>query len=417
MSTERTEVEAPLDCVEMSDLLVGLLAGAILAGGVGALIHLGHRRQLRDLAVDVERAQEALRTEQRTSRDDREVQDLILSSMEEGVLLFDRRERAVFANAAAAAHLASPPADIGALLPIDLQKAARRAGFTGAVVRVVVETGTPSRWLRATAMPVGDDGSVLLVLRDVTEARRIDEVRRDFVANASHELKTPAAAIQAGAETIRSVATEDPEAVERFAVQLERDASRLSRIVADLLDLSRLEAGSTLDDRPRLDLIVRDEAQRFREPADAADLTLTVDAPEVTAVRGSTRDLSLLVRNLIDNAVRYTGPGGTVLVQLSTEDGLVRLVVQDDGVGIPSRDIPRVFERFYRVDRARSRDTGGTGLGLAIVRHVAENHGGTVTATSELGRGTRLEVRFPVPGPRDPGTPLREEPAPDTSTA
>jgi signal transduction histidine kinase len=382
----------------MEDLVVGLLAGSVLVGGVALVLVLRHARRSARLAAAVERAEDALRSQQRTSREDRQVQDLILASMEEGVLLFDRRERAVFANAAAESHLGAAPVDVAALLPIDLQKAARRASYTGAVVRVVVETGTPSRWLRATARPVGDDGSVLLVVGDITEARRIDEVRRDFVANASHELKTPAASIQAAAETIRSASTDDPAAVRRFAAQLERDAFRLSRIVADLLDLSRLETGSDLDDRPRLDAIVREEAQRFRRTAADAGLTLTVDAPEVPALRGSTRDLSLLVRNLIDNAIRYTKSGGTVLVQVSADVGLVRLHVQDDGVGIPSRDLPRVFERFYRVDRARSRDTGGTGLGLAIVRHVTENHGGTIRVTSELGRGTTFDVRLPVPG-------------------
>jgi len=382
----------------MMDLLIGALAGAVVAGAVGLGLHLRHVRRLTGLAADVERARDELRTQQRTSREDREVQDLILASMEEGVLLFDRRERAVFANAAAVSHLGVSPADVASLLPTDLQRAARRAGYTGALVRVVVESGAPSRWLRATAMPVGEDGSVLLVVRDITEARRIDEVRRDFVANASHELKTPAAAIQAAAETIRSAAADDPAAVRRFASQLERDAFRLSRIVADLLDLSRLETGSDLDDRPRLDVIVREEALRFRDVAEETGLTLVLDVADVPAVRGSTRDLSLLVRNLIDNAMRYTKAGGTVVVQVSASDDRVRLHVRDDGVGIPTRDLSRVFERFYRVDRARSRDTGGTGLGLAIVRHVTENHGGTVRVASELGRGTRFDVALPLPG-------------------
>jgi two-component system sensor histidine kinase SenX3 len=379
----------------MRDLLVGVLLGLVVAGAATLLVHRGNARRLERLAVGLERAEEALRDQQRTSREDRQVQDLILGSMEEGVLLFDREERTEFSNAAAQTHLGAIPADVAALLPTDLQKASRRAGFTGAVVRAVVETGTPSRWLRATAMPVGEDGSVLLVIRDVTEARRLDEVRRDFVANASHELKTPAASIQAAAETIRSAAADDPAAVPRFAEQLERDAYRLSRIVADLLDLSRLETGSDLDDRPRLDAIVREESQRFREPVASAGLTLTVDAPDVPAVRGSGRDLSLLVRNLIDNAVRYTKAGGSVVVRVDATDDHVRLVVTDDGAGIPSRDLPRVFERFYRVDRARSRDTGGTGLGLAIVRHVTENHGGTVHVSSELGRGSTFEVLLP----------------------
>ena len=382
----------------MGELLIGIAIGGALAGCVAAALRLRQAGRESRLAADVERAEAALRSERETSREEREVQDLILASMEEGVLLFDRRERAVFANAAAESHLGTAPADVAALLPIDLQKAARRAGYTGTVVRVIVETGTPSRWLRAVASPVGDDGSVLLVVRDVTEARRIDEVRRDFVANASHELKTPAASIQAAAETIRSAAVDDPAAVQRFATQLERDAFRLSRIVADLLDLSRLETGSDLGERTRLDTIVREEARRFADAAAEAELTLTVDAVDVPAVRGSARDLSLLVRNLIDNAIRYTRPGGTVVVQVAATETQVVLGVRDDGVGIPSRDLPRIFERFYRVDRARSRDTGGTGLGLAIVRHVSENHGGTVHVESELGRGTAFEVRLPLPG-------------------
>lgn len=388
----------------MGNVLLGVLIGALGAGAAALILHLRSSTRATRLTAEVERAGDLLRDQQRTSREERQVQDLILGSMEEGVLLFDGRERTVFANAAATSHLGATPADAGALLPIDLQKASRRAGSTGAVVRVAVETGAPSRWLRATAMPVGDDGSVLLVIRDVTEARRIDEVRRDFVANASHELKTPAASIQAAAETIRSAATDDPDAVPRFARQLELDAHRLSRIVADLLDLSRLETGSDLNERLRLHTVVREEARRFREPAARSGLTLTVDTPDVPAVRGSARDLSLLVRNLIDNAIRYTKPGGHVRVAITADEDHVHLTVSDEGVGIPSRDLPRVFERFYRVDRARSRDTGGTGLGLAIVKHVTENHGGTVRVTSELGRGTTFDVRLPALG-RDVETP------------
>jgi two-component system, OmpR family, sensor histidine kinase SenX3 len=402
----------------MENVLLGVLIGALGAGAAALAVHLRGTNRATQLTAEVERAEDLLRDSERTSFEERQVQDLILGSMEEGVLLFDRRERTMFANAAAERHLSTIPADAGALLPTDLQKAARRAGYTGAVVRVAVETGTPSRWLRATAMPVGDDGSVLLVIRDVTEARRIDEVRRDFVANASHELKTPAAAIQAAAETIRSAAHDDPEAVPRFARQLELDAYRLSRIVADLLDLSRLETGSDLSEGLRLHVVVREEAQRFREPAAQAGLTLTVDAPDVPAVRGSARDLSLLVRNLIDNAIRYTKGGGNVAIRIAASDDHVRLTVSDEGVGIPSRDLPRVFERFYRVDRARSRDTGGTGLGLAIVKHVTENHGGTVRVASELGRGSTFEVRLPTLLRQGDGTqpgdgePDRSDPSP-----
>jgi two-component system sensor histidine kinase SenX3 len=194
---------------------------------------------------------------------------------------------------------------------------------------------------------------------------------------------------------------EDPSAVPRFAEQLQRESLRLSRIVADLLDLSRLESGSDPADPVRLDAVVREECARSDDLVKSAGITLAVTAEVVPAVRGSARDLALLVRNLVDNAVRYTKPGGTVHVQLQAAHEEVILTVTDDGIGIPSRELSRVFERFYRVDRARSRETGGTGLGLAIVKHVAENLGGTVNVQSELGTGSTFEVRLPAyaPGP------------------
>jgi signal transduction histidine kinase len=278
-----------------------------------------------------------------------------------------------------------------------MRSAVERAAAERAPASSEAEVGA-SRWLRGSAVPVHADGSVLLVIRDVTEARRLEAVRRDFVANASHELKTPAATIQAAAETIRRAATDDPSVVPRFAGQLEGEAIRLSRIVGDLLDLSRLESGSELDDVVALDAVLRDESERFEDPAAEAGVKLTVSPNGPARVRGSARDLALLVRNLVDNAIRYTPAGGSVEVALTKDNDEAVLTVSDTGVGIPTRDLPRVFERFYRVDRARSRETGGTGLGLSIVRHVVENHGGRVSVDSELGRGTRFEVRLPAAG-------------------
>jgi signal transduction histidine kinase len=341
-------------------------------------------------------AEQALEARERTSAGDRRVQDVILSSMEEGVLLFDPGGRRVFANQALDRHLGTTPESADELLPLDLQRAVRRAGYVGDVVRVEVDTGSPTRWLRGTALPVGDDGTVLLVIRDVTDARRLDAVRRDFVANASHELKTPVASIRAAAETLRDGAIDDPPAAHRFTEQLEREALRLSRIVSDLLDLSRLESGSDLGEHVRLDAVVTEELHRMQDEAVAAGVTLTMHADGVASIEGSARDLALLARNLIDNAIRYTPVGGSVTVEIVAGDEGVLLRVADTGLGIPQRDLPRIFERFYRVDRARSRETGGTGLGLAIVRHVAENHGGTVAVSSELGRGTTFEVRLPA---------------------
>ncbi len=379
----------------MKAALVVIVPPAIAALVSAWLVRRSLSKRLDAELARVARAEDALRLQQRHTEEDRAVQDLILSSMEEGVLLFDRDGRAVFANAPLDRHLGPAPTDVRGLLPLELQKAVRRTARSGTPSRVVTEVGAPTRWVRASCAPMGGDGSVLVVVRDVTQARRLDAIRRDFVANASHELKTPAASIQAASETLLHAATEDPAAVPRFAIQLDREARRLSRIVADLLDLSRLEAGSELADVVHLDAILREEAQRLHEQLRLADVALAVRTDESPALRGSPRDLSLLVRNLLDNAVNYTKPGGRVTASVTHDDGRVELRVTDTGIGIPSRDLPRIFERFYRVDRARSRETGGTGLGLAIVKHVADNHGGAVRVASELGRGTTFVVVIP----------------------
>ncbi len=315
--------------------------------------------------------------------------------MQEGVLLFGADGTTTFANPAVERHLGTRPASIDGVLPLGLRDAAGKALAERTVTTTEAETGSPARVLRGTAVPTAD-GSVVVVVRDVTQTRRMEQTRRDFVANASHELKTPAASIQAAAETIRTAASEDPSVVPRFAAQVEREAARLARIVSDLLDLSRLESGSELDEAVALDAVVRDESERFEDPAAEAGVSLAVEAEHVPRVRGSARDLALLVRNLVDNAIRYTRPGGRVEVGLGGRNDEVVLTVLDTGLGIPSRDLPRIFERFYRVDRARSRETGGTGLGLSIVKHVVENHGGTIDVQSELGQGTRFEVRLPA---------------------
>jgi two-component system, OmpR family, sensor histidine kinase SenX3 len=362
--------------------------GAVLGNRRGRSELIDARRQATDVSAELVRRDAS-------AREQRAVQDMILDSMQEGVLLLDAGLETAFANAALERHLGSRPTSVTQLYPLDLREGVRQVASSTVPTTVEVERSAPSRWLRITATPAGD-GSVLIVVTDITDARRIDAVRRDFVANASHELKTPAASIQAAAETLRAVVDEDPEAAPRFAVQLEREALRLSRIVADLLDLSRLESGSELGDRVRLDALVREEAERYGEQARESGVRLRVEAPGAATVGGSARDLSLLVRNLIDNAIRYTPTGGSVEVSVRPDGETVTLDVRDTGVGIPARDLPRIFERFYRVDRARSRETGGTGLGLSIVRHVVENHGGSVSVESELGVGTTFTVRLPT---------------------
>jgi two-component system phosphate regulon sensor histidine kinase PhoR len=330
--------------------------------------------------------------------EERRARDAILSALDEGVVLFDREGTVLYQNDQARRVLGPSVTHARNISAPALREAVAQATEGEAAGMVEVVIGPRSRTIQATAEAVPSEGQVLMVLRDVTEARMVDAVRRDFVANASHELKTPVASIRALAETISSASEEDPLAVPRFAVQLDREAIRLARIISDLLDLSRLEGETGSRSELRFDLLVEREAGQFADSARQAELSFAVTAGSPVTVTGSERDLGLLVRNLVDNAVQYTRPGGRVDISVRSEGHDAVVEVRDTGPGIPRKDQTRVFERFYRVDRARSRETGGTGLGLSIVKHVAENHGGTVTIESELGRGSIFTVRLPSAG-------------------
>jgi signal transduction histidine kinase len=326
---------------------------------------------------------------------DRDQLQQILGTMEEGVVLTGDGERVRFANPAARRMLGATPETLRTLTPASLRILVEEVLATKGPAEREIETGLPIRNLLATGIPLREAGGVLVVLRDVTAARRVEAMRRDFVADASHELKTPVAAIQAAAETLKRALRDDPEAAARFAGQLRSESARLSRLVSDLLDLSRLESERPVFELVRFDLLAREEAARLDDSAREAGVTLEVAARPLT-VSGSTKDLALLVGNLLENAVRYTPSGGRVRLEVGSADGSVLLSVEDTGIGISSRDLPRIFERFYRVDRARSRATGGTGLGLSIARHVAEQHGGRIEAESELGRGSTFQVWLPL---------------------
>jgi two-component system, OmpR family, phosphate regulon sensor histidine kinase PhoR len=371
--------------------------GRMSAGDLGARVDPEDTRELSLLATTLNHLASDLGERIDRARDERQRLDRILSTMEEGVVLVDPDETVGYANHAARRLLGREqgPSQARELTPPGIRLLLERARTGGKAAEDEVEIGRPRRLLRATAIPLEPRGQVLLVLRDVTEFRRVEAMRRDFVADASHELKTPVASIRATAETVRTAIDEDPAAAARFADRLHRESVRLARIVSDLLDLSRLETERPGLEPVRLDRVVEEEAARLRDEARAAGVTLNATSEPAT-VQGSPKDLALLVRNLLDNAIRYTERGGSVLVEAAPRDGRAVVSVADTGAGIPSRDLPRIFERFYRVDRARSRETGGTGLGLSIARHVAEQHGGRIEASSELGRGSVFLVTLPL---------------------
>jgi two-component system phosphate regulon sensor histidine kinase PhoR len=321
--------------------------------------------------------------------------EVVLGAIPQGTILFEGDDRIIYSNTAARQILGVLPEALGGFTPLQLQMAVREARKSGSQVIKVVEHGKPVRILRGTATPFSEDDRVLLVIVDITERERTDSVRRDFVANASHELKTPVATIIASAEALQISLSRGDSSAEKFAATIERSARQLDRLVTDLLDLSRLEK-ETPDLVPvRLDLLVMDEVERVGERAASQGIRLDPEC-EHTTVMGSRRDLAIAVRNLLDNAIRHTPTGGSVDVSLARDGDSAVLRVTDTGEGIPTRDLQRVFERFYRVDSARSRGTGGTGLGLSIVRHVVESHGGSVWAESELARGSVFTVSLPI---------------------
>ena len=244
---------------------------------------------------------------------------------------------------------------------------------------------------------VGGGGLVLLLVEDQTERRRVEEVRRDFVANTSHELKTPVGALALLAETIEDAA-DDPEAVRRFAGRMRQEANRLTNLVQDMITLSRIQAAEPIPDPAPVDLdaVVAEALDRGRMKATARGIELALKGTRRLTVLGDDELLVTALRNLLDNAVAYSPEKTRVVVSTRLVGHTVELSVADQGIGIPERDLERIFERFYRVDPARSRVTGGTGLGLAIVKHVTAAHGGKVTVTSREGAGSTFTLRLPV---------------------
>ena len=240
---------------------------------------------------------------------------------------------------------------------------------------------------------------VIAILHDITDLERLERVRRDFVANVSHELRTPLAAIHGYAETLLRGALEDKENNRKFVEIIQAHAVRLNNIAADLLVLSELESGERLPPSERIPVREAIEAALRSVEPEARIRAVTVRRGEITAesVSGQRIRLEQAMVNLLDNAIKFNKPGGEVRIEAPpSAEGKIRICVADNGIGIPSDDLPRVFERFYRVDKARSREVGGTGLGLSIVKHVVERMGGSVAVESELGKGSNFMIELPA---------------------
>jgi two-component system sensor histidine kinase SenX3 len=314
-----------------------------------------------------------------------------LDALPIGVVLADRSGQTLVENIAARTYHGHAAVLVSEAVERHLRRAIR--GLASA--QNVEFIGPPRTVLAVHAIPL-EDGGALVTVDDVSERARLDAVRTDFVANISHELKTPVGALAVLAEALADV--DDPAAARRLADKMVEEAHRASRTIDDLLELSRTElGGAAAKDVVIVERVVDDAVERSRAGAERHSINVRVShGPGDLRVVGSHRQLVSAVANLIDNAVKYSDADSDVVVESRRQNGSVEIIVTDTGVGIPARDIDRIFERFYRVDRARSRDTGGTGLGLSIVRHVATNHSGEVTVQSREGEGSIFTMRVPA---------------------
>jgi len=322
----------------------------------------------------------------------------LLDEISEGVLVLDKRLRPTLLNAAAERILGiqgvEPP---GRVPSEEVLVVARRAREEAAEVEELLTLWFPTRsTIRTRALPV-EGGSILVILDDVTEESLSQKIRKDFVAHASHELKSPVAGLQTLAEAVHQAADNDPQTVERFSLKMMAEATRLGRLISDLLDLSRLEDAAPVPDLAAdLSTVAEKELAQVRAAAEDKRMHLRPSIEPGVWVKGDEQQLGLMIGNLLENAIRYTGDGGTIEMSVKLQGTSAIVAVTDNGIGIPLEAQGRVFERFYRVDRARSRDRGGTGLGLAIVKHVVELHQGEVSVRSELGEGSTFTAVVPA---------------------
>jgi two-component system phosphate regulon sensor histidine kinase PhoR len=375
----------------------GDLATRTRVAGDDELAELG--RALDAMAHDLSKTLEELRGE-------RDQLSGILTSMREGVLMLDSEGRVAHINPALRQMLLLPAESSGKLLLEVIRHAelkalldSARRGRKSAAGEIEIGGLKPRRLLVHVAPLEGRGPSLLAVFWDVTDMRRLETVRRDFVANVSHELRTPVTAIRSAAETLQAALSRDPDAARQFVEIIERNAERLHALVEDLLDLSRIESRELRLTLEPLALanVVEQVLALFEERAQKRSVRLvqavSTDLPRVRADR---RALEQLLSNLVDNAVKYGGDGAEVRVRAELGNATVRLIVEDDGPGIEERHLARVFERFYRVDAGRSRELGGTGLGLSIVKHLTEAMGGSVGVESVPGEGSKFSVTLPA---------------------
>ena len=281
----------------------------------------------------------------------------------------------------------------------NLVRAVRRSGIqqdaTMELPRGPIGGGTHDLLVRVTSM--GDAGLIAVLIFDDSEMRRLDSIRRDFVANISHELKTPIGALSILSEAVLD-ASNDPQAISKFASRMQAESKRLSELVQEIINLSRLQDDDPLKNGKLIDIseVITEAIDQSRLNAERRKITIFFEAFDEAQILGDRSQVGMAINNLIENAINYSPDSTRVTVTSKINDQIAEIAVSDQGIGIPEKDLERIFERFYRVDPARSRMTGGTGLGLSIVKHIANNHGGDVSLWSVENAGSTFTIRFPL---------------------
>jgi len=387
-----------------------LAARAVEGGDLNARVYPTGRDELSALGHTFNRMTEQLADSLRSARSETARLTTLLEGMSEGVLAIDAGERVSFLNRTAREILglgdrsAVEGRHVFELVrdPRILTIAQRAAEDRTPTEAEIVQEGPPRRILLVHARPVGEENSdTILVISDRSRMRRLERMRSDFVSNVSHELRTPLASIAAAVETLEDEdARTDPDTGARFVSMIKRNVRRLEALLNDILALSRLESRPETLRRVPVDLaaLVRVSGDELQERARAASLKLNVRGERRVTVLGDAQLLRRITDNLLVNAITYTPEGGRIDVRIGRDGSDAVLTVEDTGIGIPPGDLDRIFERFYRVDKARSRSAGGTGLGLAIVKHAVGLHDGSVHVESEVRQGTRFTVRLPLTG-------------------
>jgi two-component system sensor histidine kinase SenX3 len=376
-------------------MLGGFLFGLVIGLGLTGMVALHWSRRSAASAVQSRRRANAAQSELELAIERARRLEGSLDLVGEGIVVADAHGRRLFTNAAAG--LLTDARHEEALVAGAVDRALAE-GLEGRTVEQGVELfGPPTRQVTVAASPLGPSGARLgavVLVRDESRLRRLEAIRQEFVANVSHELKTPIGAIALLAETL--AATDDPADAERRIALLVEEAHRLGRIVDDLLELSEVEGRDHAREPVDLADLVEASVRSLKPLAERLGVRIELDLTRGPACLADARQLGSAVTNLVDNALKYSDAGTPVTVSVRPGDGWADVVVTDGGIGIPQPELERVFERFYRVDKARSRDTGGTGLGLAIVRNVARAHGGEILVSSREGEGSTFTLRLPL---------------------